>query len=51
MGLFSWEERRLRGDLLSGVIRKMERDFLPRRVVTGQGAVVLNCQRVGSDWT
>ncbi|KAK4810076.1 hypothetical protein QYF61_007898 [Mycteria americana] len=49
LGLFSLEKRRLRRETLlrhfnieRGLLRKMEEDFLPRPVATGQGAMVLN---------
>lgn len=40
-----WEEKAV-GDLIAaferGIMRKVERDFLPRPLVTGQGIIVLN---------
>jgi len=46
--LVSLEKRRLQGDLITALqwgerlIRNMEREFLPRPIVTGEGAMVLN---------
>lgn len=33
----------------SGLVRELDRDILPRPVVTGEGAMVLNSKRAGSD--
>jgi len=36
--------------LYKGGLSERRRDFSPRPVVTGQGAMVFNCERVDLDW-